>query len=26
MFARKPAEGWDVWGNEASGERLEDVS
>ncbi len=22
MFARKPAPGWDVWGNEASGERL----
>lgn len=22
MFARKPAPGWDVWGNESSGERL----
>lgn len=22
MFARKPADGWDVWGLEASGERL----
>jgi N6-adenosine-specific RNA methylase IME4 len=22
LFARKPAPGWDVWGNEASGERL----
>lgn len=22
MFARQPVEGWDVWGNESSGERL----
>lgn len=22
LFARAPAEGWDVWGNEATGERL----
>lgn len=22
MFARRPVDGWDVWGNEASGERL----
>lgn len=24
MFARQPTAGWDVWGNEASGERLRD--
>lgn len=22
MFARQPVAGWDVWGNESSGERL----